>query len=303
MLPLHPICIRPEPAAAVCGLRKVAGPSRSGALRGGSETLPLRWQWPADTRVFRGTVRAAGAGAELRSGQNCKRRCPSRSWDLRQTGFTLLELLVAAVAGAVLMAALVMVLGGAWRLQQQAAENEAAGLPREAAQQRLRREFQAAVPPSGLIAAPLISQTVKAGDWRHDDVQWVAAIGATNPDTPGEDLVALHYYLATGATVGSYNLVRTERRNALTTTDTTSAEVVILEGVVSFMLTWYDGQTWQDSWDSTAQQNQLPQAVRVRVDFATVDTRQPLPLELIVPFSMRTLSAQTAARSTPGGGS
>ncbi len=38
---------RSFPTAGLCGVRKVAGPSRSGTSRGGSETLPLLWQPPA----------------------------------------------------------------------------------------------------------------------------------------------------------------------------------------------------------------------------------------------------------------
>ena len=211
----------------------------------------------------------------------------------RRHPFTLLELLVAAFAAAVLMAALLVAMGGAWRLQQRAADLESAEIPRETAFLRLRQEFQAAVPPRGILAGPLLSQAVEAGDWRHDDVEWTAAIGATNPDAPlTTDLVIVHYYLTATDQADVYRLVRTQRPSVPATEETTPEEIVILDGVVSFLLTWYDGTTWQDAWDSSAQQNQLPQAVWVRLDFAERKGIRPKPLELIVPFAMRTPGAQ-----------
>lgn len=231
-----------------------------------------------------------------------KRRDHSMRSAVRPGAFTLLELLVAAFAGAILMAALLLVMGGAWRLQQRAIDLETAALPREFACQRLRCEFQAAVPPAGLLAGPLTGQTTKAGDWRRDDVQWVSAVGATSPEAKGSDLVTLHYYLAENTQSGVYRLVRTERRSPLATTDDTSEETVILDNLVSFAVTWYDGQTWQDSWDSSAQQPPLPQAVRVRLDFAEANGVRPVPLELIVPFSVRSASTQVTAAASGGGG-
>ena len=215
----------------------------------------------------------------------------------QQRGFTLLELLVATLAAAVLMAALLMALFGAWRLEARSSELESVTLPREMADQRLRREFQAAVPPAGLLAGPLTSVTATSGDWRHDEATWVTAIGATNPDTAWGDFVTVHYYLSESEQNGVYRLMRTEQRNLLALTEETPEETVILEGVVSFKLTWFDGENWLDSWDSTAQNNQLPQAVQVRLDFAGADQTRPAPLELIVPFVMRSLGAPTAASS------
>lgn len=212
-----------------------------------------------------------------------------------QTCFTLIELLVAAMAAAVLMAALLTSLTGAWRLQEQSQRREDATIPRDLARQLLTNDLLAAVPPAGVLAEPLIASRDEDGDWRHDDVQWVTAVGGRNPDDAGGDLVQVHYYLTESDTEGLWRLVRTERRNLLVVEEDEPAEVTILAGVLSFQATWYDGTSWVDSWDSTVEDNQLPEAAHIRIDFAGADGRQaePPPLEVLVPFLVRsTASAQ-----------
>jgi type II secretory pathway component PulJ len=209
--------------------------------------------------------------------------------------FTLIELLVAALAGAVLLAALLAALSGAWRLQEQSAAREKVETPRDAARQRLTRDLRYAVPPSGLLAGAFAALTEAVGDYRHDDVEWVTAIGASNSDDACGDLVSVHYYLNPGAASDVFALVRTETRHLLAVEAEEPEEVVILENVVSFAVDWYDGDTWQESWDSTANENQLPLAARVRVEFAVPAGGGAGPLDLIVALDMRTLSATEAA--------
>jgi type II secretion system protein J len=205
--------------------------------------------------------------------------------------FTLIELLVAALAAAVLLAALLAALSGAWRLQAQGEAREKLEAPLAAARQRLIRDLRSAVPPAGLLAGAFTAVTEKAGDCRHDEVQWVTAIGASNPDDTGGDLVAVHYYLKETAETGVWQLLRTENRHLLAVETTEPAEVIILDRIVSFALDSYDGEAWQESWDSSAQENQLPEAVRVRILFAASERSVTAPLDLIVALDMRTLSA------------
>lgn len=214
---------------------------------------------------------------------------------VRHSPFTLLELLIAALAGAVLMAALVACLCSAWRLQEQGQARDAASLPLELARRRLTTDLAAAVPPAGLLAGPMLATTTQNGDWRQDDAQWVAAVGARNPDAQGGDLMQVHYYLTQGAACQAYQLVRTENWNLLATTETTPDEVVVLDNVVSFKATWYDNGAWQNSWDSTAQESRLPAAAWFRIDFAPQGTFRPPPLEVLVPLAMhRANDAETA---------
>jgi len=211
--------------------------------------------------------------------------------------FTLLELLIATMAGAVLMAALVAALSGAWRLQEQGDEQERTEAPRQVARKRLALELSLAVPPSEILSGAFSAVTEEVGDDRHDDVQWVTAIGARNPESTDGDLVQVHYYLVENADGDDCQFVRTENRDLLAVETEEPEEVVLLDHVVSFAADWYDGENWVSSWDSTVEENQLPEAARIRIDFAA-DSRgaTPRPLELVVPLVVRTLST---AEATP----
>lgn len=215
----------------------------------------------------------------------------------RRLRFTLLELLIATMAGAVLMAALVAALSGAWRLQEQADEQDRSEAPRQALRQRLALELALAVPPSEILSGAFSAVTTEVGDSRHDDVQWVTAIGARNPESADGDLVQVHYYLTEADDGEECQLVRTEARDLLAVETEEPEEVVLLDRVISFAADWYDGESWVSGWDSTVQENQLPEAARVRIEFAA-DSQgaTPRPLELVVPLVVRTLSA---AEGTP----
>ena len=217
--------------------------------------------------------------------------------------FTLLELLVALGCAAVLLSALLVAFSGSWRLQEQAQRRALAEAPRAAAVQRLRRELAAAVPPGGLLAEPLLATMTTSGEQRQDDLTFVAAIGATSPDTAGGDLVRLHYYLpASETTADAWQLVRTAETNLLAVaTDSEPAALVVLDDVAAFTVSGYDGSVWQDGWDATVQGNVLPAALRVRVDFAERAGVTPRPLQLTVPFAAVGGAIAAAAPSTGGG--
>jgi type II secretion system protein J len=207
--------------------------------------------------------------------------------------FTLLELLIAAMAGAVLLAALLAALGGAWRLQEQSHEQERAEAPRQALRQRLAGDLALAVPPAELLAGSFTAVAEEVGDRRHDDLEWVTAIGARDPDSPGGDLVRVHYYLSANEAGDAFQLVRTEDRDLLAAEVEEPREVVLLRDVTSFAAEWYDGETWTASWDSTVQENRLPEAARIRIELDAGTGEVPVrPLELVVPLVMRTLSAE-----------
>lgn len=214
----------------------------------------------------------------------------------RALAFTLIELLVAAGSAAVLVAALLAAFSSAWRLQGRAHERDIESAAREAAVEQLARDLRNAVPPVGILAGPLLATAWQVGDWRHDDVQWVSASGGQNPDDAGADLVGVRYALAPGATPAHHDLVRTENRWRLAVHEQDTPAHTLLEGVVSFAASWYDGEAWTTSWDSTVQDNQLPQAARIRIDFADHGGQRPQPLEMIVPLLVRSALVGGEAR-------
>ncbi len=218
---------------------------------------------------------------------------------MRRSRFTLLELLTAAMASAVLMAALLTVVAVAWKLQERAVDRQAVAVPRDAVSRLMRGDLLAAVPPNGILAGPLLAEAVEVGDQRTDTLEFVAAIGGAAWEQVGPELAKINYYLLERDTPGEYDLIRTEESNLLAVEIEEPEEIVLLRGVVGFELNFHDGTDWVTGWDSTVQENQLPVAVQVRILFAERDGRIPLPLALVLPFEARSLLAAVAGGQTP----
>jgi len=78
--------------------------------------------------------------------------------------------------------------------------------------------------------------------------------------------------------------------------------VPLLTGVETLEFSFYDGQTWQDTWDSTAQENKLPTAIRVYIAFRPPENNEALslPIELVVPIVTKVNSTSTSTQSGTG---
>ncbi len=104
------------------------------------------------------------------------------------------------------------------------------------------------------------------------------------------------------------DLVRTLTRNLLASTEAETVEERLLHGVDSLELYYYDGETWQDSWDGTTQEETMPGAVKFVIGFAPPqeNERGNLPLEVVAPVIVRSASTsetgQTAGDGGPEGG-
>ncbi|HPB30764.1 MAG TPA: type II secretion system protein GspJ, partial [Candidatus Sumerlaeota bacterium] len=67
------------------------------------------------------------------------------------------------------------------------------------------------------------------------------------------------------------------------------AETRLLTGVSFLEITYYDGTVWQDSWDSTVQENTPPQAIRMKIGYENTETdgMDNSPLEMLVEIASR----------------
>ena len=220
-------------------------------------------------------------------------------------GFTLIEVLAATTLFAILVAALVTTFFGVMRLREGAEARLSESRPGAYAVSVLKRDLLGMVPPVGVLAGAMIGERVEEAGACHDHLQFYATAVAPNDLDPWGDVLALEYGLreteGTGAGAAkTYDLVRDVTRNLLSPTVETPEEHVLLTGVVSFRVSYYDGTEWCDSWDSTLQENALPQAIQIRVDLAAhADGTAQTPVELTVPVTVRARSTT----ATPAGGS
>jgi len=222
----------------------------------------------------------------------CYRRCGRRSSAGASLScrFTLLELLVAAVASSVLMSALLVLSGVAWKLQLRSQEQQLQEAPREVVFAQLRQELSAAVPSAGVIAEPFVGEMVRNGGIFLDSLAFTAAVGTALPTTFGSELVRIDYSLRPcQQRLGTYHLLRRQWPIPLAIQRGTPEEMVMLSDVVGLQLRFFAGGNWFDSWDSTLHDNQLPEAVHLRLDFADAAgvAVVSMPLQLLLPLRMR----------------
>jgi hypothetical protein len=118
-------------------------------------------------------------------------------------------------------------------------------------------------------------------------IEMFTATGALSAKAPWADIQRVSYGLQqpTEQSVVGKNLVRSVVRNLLTMTTPEVDSQLMLRGVESIKFTCFDGQQWQDAWDTTGYSTvntNLPLAVRVEIQMT--GNKDAGPIQLIVPI-------------------
>jgi len=82
-------------------------------------------------------------------------------------------------------------------------------------------------------------------------------------DIPETDLGLVEYEVKQDPTTNLLTLFHREETNLLSTTEASTEEYELAEGLKKFSVRFYDGTDWADSWDSTEKKD-VPQAVEVK---------------------------------------
>ncbi len=228
-------------------------------------------------------------------------------------GFTLLEILVSAMMCAVILTAVQTLLYGALRLRETAEESAQRNLQIQHAVSVLTRDMKNIVAPGGGLADTFQAESRGDRNQRQDRVEFCTASGRISSSAPWGDVQKIRYSLESVPSLRSTRslcLVRTITRNLLATMSEEAEYQVVLTGVRSLQLAYYDGQAWLDSWDSSLQDPPLPEAIHVRVVYSPVpdeeqkqETRslfvpekaaQGIPLELIIPVVVKPPAEEAA---------
>lgn len=217
---------------------------------------------------------------------------------LKNEGFTLLELLVAVAMFAIIALALHSVFFGALRLRERAHGTFETRLQKDAVMEMIRKDLASTVAPVGILAGALTGEKGGTDGQRLDRLEFHTATGSVDDSSPWGDIQRVEYALVEPDTPGDQNewhLVRNTTRNLLAPTEQEPEQQRLLRNISSLWLEYYDGEQWQDSWDSTARENELPLAIRLQLQFLSVENRTPMPVELVVPVSVRALVSQAPA--------
>ena len=176
--------------------------------------------------------------------------------------FTLLEMLVALAIMGLLATSLYASLHIGFRARR--AAERAIGPVRAAslALELVRRDVEAALPPTGILAGTFYGEDGSSGGRDADTLTWFANVG--EPAQGAADIVKLELALTTlDDDGGNTALVRRLTTNLLAPKAQEPTEEVLCRRVVALSLRYFDGSDWLDNWDSSTQDNTLPLAVEV----------------------------------------
>ena len=214
-----------------------------------------------------------------------------------------MEVLIATVAFAIVLASINAVFYSAVRLRNHAAESIDRALPLEHALTIMKRDLANVVPPGGTLfgalqSSPSTSQS-QAGQSAsallnnatasipgQSSPEFYTSTGVIDETSPFAEVEKVSYFLAS-STNGSFgkDLFRSVTRNLLPALVDQPVQQPLLGGVQSINFLFFDGSQWRDSWDSTtAQQSKLPQAIKVQIALASEERSksQGTPIELTV---------------------
>ena len=213
-------------------------------------------------------------------------------------GFTLLELLAAAAMFLVIIVALYSVFYSALRLRERANDSFEDRLSKDYVVSIIERDLAAALAPTGILAGPFVGEKEEQGSLRLDRLEIHTASGTIDEDDPWPDVQKVEYSAIEPEDTENLNekdLVRSVTRNLLSSIEEEPEQQRQLGDVQSLEFGFYDGESWQESWDSTTQENELPRAIRVRIAFLPEEETEsaPLPIELIVPIAVETISTES----------
>jgi prepilin-type N-terminal cleavage/methylation domain-containing protein len=189
--------------------------------------------------------------------------------DTQRAAFTLLEMLFALGMMSVLAGSLYATLRTAFHARDKALGAVEPARRAELAIELMRPAIESALPPTGILAGAF------------------TGTDATNDDGEDADSVVLHALVAHGEPLGTAPgivkvelgldelddgsgraLVRWTTANLLAPETPDPQEEVICRDVAALNLTYFDGTSWVDSWDSGTMDNALPVAVEVELTLA-----------------------------------
>lgn len=224
---------------------------------------------------------------------------------MKRRAFTLIELVLAMAACAVLLVAIYGIFSKAVHLRDNAMARARDSRVKARAAGVLRNDLRNAIVSGGTLAATLVgSRQGPSGSFPG----YLKFTTTTTPDVneiPGADVQQVEYYIVTDPAATDQKagmLVRTYVRNLLAATVEVATEEPLLAGVESMEVEFFDGASWQDSWEVTTDSKTLPQAVRVRLQPARAEssTRAPAPIEVLVPW-LTQASIEAPTTTTTGG--
>lgn len=223
------------------------------------------------------------------------------SWYGGSGAFTLLELLLALAVFAIVLTAINGVFFATLRLRNKTSDAFDRALPIEQAVTMIRRDLAGLMLPGGVLSGtfrttPTTSGSLMETVGRRVSPDLYTSTGMVDEGSPYSEVQKVGYFLVnpTNQSPG-FELVRASSRNLLPAATEEIEPQLLLSGVESATMTFYNGYDWTEVWDGAVNTN-LPSAVRVRILMMPDEERtaRRSPIEVVVPVLVQSAAAETA---------
>lgn len=235
----------------------------------------------------------------------------------KRRAFTLIEILIAVAAFAIVLAAINTIFYSALRLRNATTAAIEKALPIEHAFGVIKRDLANLTVPGGTMTGTFSTTSTSNSVAGQMSPSFYTTSGVIDETSPFGDLQRVSYLLvaSTNKSQGR-DLMRSVARNLLPSLQDQNEQEWLLGGVETLTFLYHDGSQWRESWDPAAQitttgmSNSLPAAVKVQIQLASEDgvrsgsRSRELPIELVVPIvvQQRTNQAAVVAAAAQAGG-
>ena len=222
-----------------------------------------------------------------------------------QCGFTLFEVLIAAMAFAIVLAAINGIFYGALRLRNKTVTGLEKSLPLHYALPIVQRDLANLVPPGGTLAGELQSTIAASSDSGQISPDFYTASGVINETSPWSQVQKVSYaLLASTNQPGTRDLYRLLQRNLLAPVEEPPIAQWLLGGVRHMTFYFLKDAQWVETWDSTNEETKIPAGIKVVIERepeASADDL-PMPVEIVVPILTRARTNETETLAATRGG-
>ncbi len=192
-------------------------------------------------------------------------------------GFTLLEILVASVAFAMIVLVIKVTLMESLELRERAQKRMDILNTRLRVMEVIEKDLRQCILTETTFAPAFKGDTLGGGVSRTDQLEFYTLSGMTITNLPWGNLQKVRYFVDQPMNEGRMELSQglTLYREVTRDLNPSIQEVIlpqaIANGINSLAFQYFDGEYWQENWDSTVDETKLPTAVRVRVEFLQDD--------------------------------
>jgi general secretion pathway protein J len=193
----------------------------------------------------------------------------------RHKAFTLLELLVAMALMVVAASCLYSALYTGFRARRSALSAVEPTASAINAIELLKQDVYGVLPPGGLLAGAFLgtdSTGAKGADADSLEFYTTHIFADENTCVGGLGKIELLLEQDSDRDRENYRFIRRVTTNLLPPRAAEPQEQVLCRSVTSLNLRYFDGESWLDEWDSTADANSLPLAVEIEIQIANGGT-------------------------------